>query len=228
MPLFRKKPVVIEAVQLPDAVTDWPPSWPRIGEPPFTLDSRGFTIATLEGDHLALPGDWIIRGVKGEFYPCKPDIFAMTYEPAAPSQETETRPMCADCADYEVPNRCTSPRSTRVSTVVSGWCRAFRLPAPVAPRDPGGERDCSTCRYGDAEPDTEPCRACLDASAMFRGQFTEWTAPAPSAAPDTGIAVCSPCIYGDHGGCIGPACSCSGTHGGASPGAGGADEGRAT
>ena len=39
-------------------------------------------IVTLEGDMLVGEGDWIIRGVKGEFYPCKPDIFAMTYEPA--------------------------------------------------------------------------------------------------------------------------------------------------
>ena len=39
-------------------------------------------IATLEGDHHASVGDWIIRGVKGEFYPCKPDIFEQTYEEA--------------------------------------------------------------------------------------------------------------------------------------------------
>ena len=39
-------------------------------------------ISTLEGLHWADPGDWIIRGVQGEFYPCKPDIFAATYEPA--------------------------------------------------------------------------------------------------------------------------------------------------
>jgi hypothetical protein len=38
------------------------------------------TIPTLEGDHVARHGDWIIKGVKGEFYPCKPDIFAATYE----------------------------------------------------------------------------------------------------------------------------------------------------
>jgi hypothetical protein len=38
-------------------------------------------IATLEGDMTASPGDWIIKGVKGEFYPCKPDIFEATYEP---------------------------------------------------------------------------------------------------------------------------------------------------
>lgn len=39
-------------------------------------------IPTLEGDHIANIGDWIIKGVKGEFYPCKPDIFAATYDPA--------------------------------------------------------------------------------------------------------------------------------------------------
>jgi len=38
------------------------------------------TIHTLEGDHLATPGDYIIKGVKGEFYPCKPDIFEQTYD----------------------------------------------------------------------------------------------------------------------------------------------------
>jgi hypothetical protein len=39
-------------------------------------------IETLEGTHIASPGDYIIKGIKGEFYPCKPDIFRMTYEPA--------------------------------------------------------------------------------------------------------------------------------------------------
>lgn len=41
----------------------------------------GIQLPTLEGEMLARPGDWIIHGVKGEFYPCKPDIFATTYEP---------------------------------------------------------------------------------------------------------------------------------------------------
>jgi hypothetical protein len=48
---------------------------------PGDLCGRGqFLIQTLEGDMHANPGDWIIKGVKGEFYPCKPDIFAATYE----------------------------------------------------------------------------------------------------------------------------------------------------
>jgi hypothetical protein len=45
---------------------------------------------TLEGDMRVSVGDWVIRGVQGEFYPCKPDIFEATYEPARATDETET------------------------------------------------------------------------------------------------------------------------------------------
>lgn len=102
---FRKQPVVIEAMQLPADATPtqahaayrWvedntagsfePMSriegrepWPENG---VTIDPRDgrIVIATLEGGHWVDLGDWIIRGVKGEFYPCKPDIFEATYEP---------------------------------------------------------------------------------------------------------------------------------------------------
>ena len=50
---------------------------------------RGIFVPTLEGNLFAAPGDWIIRGVQGEFYPCKPDIFAATYE-EVPPHETAT------------------------------------------------------------------------------------------------------------------------------------------
>lgn len=74
---FRKKPVEIEAIQLT------PLSLFEVEE--FVggdLEVRGgeVIIATLEGAMRASVGDWIIRGVKGEFYPCKPDIFEQTYE----------------------------------------------------------------------------------------------------------------------------------------------------
>lgn len=97
MPMFRKKPVVVEASQ-----------WFKDGD--HLAVERGFIrwgfegekgnlhaiyhndrlrervqcgrIQTLEGPHEVTPGDWIITGVKGEHYPCKPDIFALTYEPA--------------------------------------------------------------------------------------------------------------------------------------------------
>jgi hypothetical protein len=71
MAKFRKKPVVIEAVQ-----------WFKFGDHPQVIsqtDEKGW-IQTLEGGHLVAPGDWVITGVKGEHYPCKPDIFDQTYE----------------------------------------------------------------------------------------------------------------------------------------------------
>jgi hypothetical protein len=81
---FRKKPVEVEAVRWDDEnireITDFMhPARPEyIGG---FLDSDDLLgIATLEGRMIAKKGDWIIRGVKGEFYPCKPDVFEATYE----------------------------------------------------------------------------------------------------------------------------------------------------
>ena len=60
----------------------------RFRKRPVEITARRATqaeeIATLEGTMRAEPGDWIITGVKGERYPCKPDIFAMTYDPVEP------------------------------------------------------------------------------------------------------------------------------------------------
>lgn len=64
---YRKKPIEIEAF-----------CWTG------GLDQLTLTIVTLEGSMSASPGDWIIRGVKGEIYPCKPDIFAATYDSVTP------------------------------------------------------------------------------------------------------------------------------------------------
>lgn len=89
MPFFQKRPVVIEARQLTKDNVDEILNW--ITQASFvenkrncyltTSDCRPLVIKTLEGDHHATIGDWIIQGVKGEFYPCKPDIFEMTYQP---------------------------------------------------------------------------------------------------------------------------------------------------
>ena len=89
---FRKKPVVIDAVQWDgsnvQAITMFVAASPiiiadckRIATFDYTTSPPSLSIPTPEGDHIANVGDWIIRGVKGECYPCKPDIFAMTYEP---------------------------------------------------------------------------------------------------------------------------------------------------
>lgn len=97
MPKFRKKPVVIEAVQYDQRAHEhfwfsedgWDecPGWLQaasdkpMSEPgSFFLASDLATIRTLEGDHHVSIGDWIIQGVAGELYPCKPDIFAATYD----------------------------------------------------------------------------------------------------------------------------------------------------
>lgn len=87
---FRKKPVVVEAwcntADLPhrDLTPDWLAQAMKDGTVWFSGGPwPSFTIKTLEGEMRADYGDWIIRGVKGELYPCKPDIFAATYEGVA-------------------------------------------------------------------------------------------------------------------------------------------------
>lgn len=85
---FRKKPVVIEAMQwtggnsrelcafCPTLITT------GIDDDGAEYNRLNPLVPTLEGQMMCKVGDWIIKGVKGEFYPCKPDIFEATYEPA--------------------------------------------------------------------------------------------------------------------------------------------------
>lgn len=115
---FRKKPVVIEAwpfdgshesaqpvIALSNAVT-----WYNYGA------GGQVTIRTLEGLMTANRGDWIIRGVKGEFYPCKPDIFAETYESAAATSPAVT----ADVGALAQATRVLSEEFKRAGLVASG------------------------------------------------------------------------------------------------------------
>lgn len=96
MAKFRKKPVIIEAVQLCWAnwgeVCDFTGDLISEENPGRSVDTYSdkcgeiagpyieLTISTLEGEMVAKHGDWIIKGVQGELYPCKPDIFEATYE----------------------------------------------------------------------------------------------------------------------------------------------------
>lgn len=94
MARFRKKPVVIEAVQwtgenhreMFDFLTwnQWDKQYMTASGDNFYIDHAkvqgGLIIKTLEGEHVATIGDFIIKGVKGEFYPCKPEIFEATYD----------------------------------------------------------------------------------------------------------------------------------------------------
>jgi hypothetical protein len=88
---FRKKPVIIEAMQFDGTWESARPilAWMGYSGPTDNnavhwvgdSDPKSIYINTLEGKMTAMPGDWIIRGVQGEFYPCKPKIFDQTYEP---------------------------------------------------------------------------------------------------------------------------------------------------
>ena len=85
MPKFRKKPVEIEAARYIgggefEHMPDWLGGAIEGGLITPSIVEGAVFIETLEGGHIASPGDWIIRGVKGELYPCKPDIFAATYD----------------------------------------------------------------------------------------------------------------------------------------------------
>jgi len=79
---YRKKPVVIEAVMFTEQSRIDIEYWiaDNHGRSLFNAQALMMSIQTLEGWITAQLGDYIIKGVKGEFYPCKPDIFALTYE----------------------------------------------------------------------------------------------------------------------------------------------------
>ena len=80
MAFFRKKPVVIEAVQWNGKNVGEVLNLLDTGHLKAGIENGNVVIHTLEGIMVGDVGDWIIRGVKGECYPCKPDIFEMTYE----------------------------------------------------------------------------------------------------------------------------------------------------
>ena len=128
MPRYRKKPVVIEAFQMTrERRTDnseWPEwldfAWQKERGEPGALQIANIAhlatepsmveIVTLEGNHLVSWDDFIIQGVAGELYPCKPDIFAATYESIPPDEEPGPEPKCKTCNDkgwYSVPSTYT-------------------------------------------------------------------------------------------------------------------------
>jgi len=141
---YRKKPVVIEARQLTGtaghmyAVYQWvegltqgsydtnDPTAPTPASGVSIDAGTGFmVIATLEGEMQAKPGDWIIRGVQGEFYPCKPDIFAATYEPAdvdeAPASEgTDPRTVIQRAVQAII-----EERDPEEKALVTGWVLSY-------------------------------------------------------------------------------------------------------
>lgn len=77
---YKKKPVVIEAIQLNGSSVDEIREWGGVKVGYYHSTTGTLYINTLEGSMTASNGDYIIKGVQGEIYPCKPDIFQQTYE----------------------------------------------------------------------------------------------------------------------------------------------------
>lgn len=83
---YVKRPVVIEAVQYTDKNREEIVQLIKNNDPIFTTFGNTLKIRTLEGAMQVNPGDWIIKGIKGEFYPCKPNIFEASYDEVAKSE----------------------------------------------------------------------------------------------------------------------------------------------
>lgn len=108
MAKFRKKPVVIEAIQYTGdnlrEVLEFTSYQAHVER------NRRVFISTLEGVMEATPGDWIIRGIHGEHYPCKPAIFAATYEPAQETSPVQPNPNTYGDAIVAAALACGTPR----------------------------------------------------------------------------------------------------------------------
>lgn len=118
---YRKKPIEVEAVQITAATFDDPhPNPAHIPGVVYDHVTRCAFIKTLEGEMRADLGDWIIKGVKGELYPCKPDIFEATYdEVGAPHFPNFTT---GHCEHNNAPGGCQLPN------VHCGWPECDRRP----------------------------------------------------------------------------------------------------
>jgi hypothetical protein len=98
---YRKKPVVIDAVQWQGTKQSWDEIMAMGNVPwkPGTMGSESFIVKTIDGNYAKIEkGTWVCKGVAGEFYPCKPDIFERTYELAEDNEQTH-----GDDGQREVP-----------------------------------------------------------------------------------------------------------------------------
>lgn len=82
---FVKRPIVIDAIQWNGGANSWNEVQNFAGKAvvPFVMTDSRITIHTLEGDMICYPSDWIVKGVKNEFYPVRKDIFEETYAPVS-------------------------------------------------------------------------------------------------------------------------------------------------
>ena len=192
--LFTKKPVTIAAIQwtgknLREVITftDGPPdartthagmAWEAYTD---LVARDGLKIYTLEGKMLASPGDWIIRGVKGEFYPCKNDIFEATYSPAALAAGQATAAQAVVPAEWPTNGMIDAGRKAAASQGrLLGSCQSlwhvFRAMLAAAPAQPAAEAS----RFGSPE-----LQAMIIARCVEKDQADSVTAPAPPPECET-------------------------------------------
>ena len=126
---FRKKPVVIEAVQITDAMFDAPHPNPE-HVPGFIYDpiARCVHVRTLEGVMVGYIGDWIVTGVSGEKYPIKDEIFRLTYEPLGETDASEKLKVAVGLED--------------IQAIFDGWLADLRVKTCNCH---GTSRMCKTC-----------------------------------------------------------------------------------
>lgn len=93
MPRYRKKPIEVEAIRYDTAAVNEVIGWIHLngGHAWVIPNTKVLFLETLEGGMRANPGDWIVQGVVGEFYPCNPEVFELTYEKIGDS-ESELEP----------------------------------------------------------------------------------------------------------------------------------------
>lgn len=156
MPKYRKKPVVVEAFHLVDlSYYTVKEALKFMGQPvntyrgigieqPFdkymqiVWKNNGLVIPTLEGNHLAKVGDYIIKGVKGEVYPCKPDIFLATYEEIDNVEAQEEKKTYL--SEYLKEHNCSYKEFMEQQEMYDGFCPVGleEAPCPI-------ELDCMGC-----------------------------------------------------------------------------------
>lgn len=225
---YRKKPVVIDAIQ-------WDGSWdskaaieaafPEMEVCAATLHPpsktvRSWSIRTLEGSHAVSVGDWIIKGIKGEFYPCKPDVFAATYEPtaapAAPAEptadEVDAAPMshgalqaCVILCAKSALHRIADGRPGDAVSPIQTMLRAARRPAApaAAPAEPVNARLLEALRNAEkglhgawqmlsAIAECEPSRDRIRAAEKAGAAWTNATAAIAAAEAQPKVAPLTP------------------------------------
>lgn len=113
---YKKKAVVIEAIQWTGDNSDEVKSF--LGDKMFQISNQQVKIYTLEGIMAASPNDYIIRGITGEFYPCKPDIFSLTYEETLADNALQKR-----IQELEEDNKTLLENNLQLQTIDSLDCR---------------------------------------------------------------------------------------------------------